>query len=270
MSNSKTFLSTPSPYISYAQYATRLVKAAHIRRYDIKVIGIDVFEKLNIRYPLYKITINKGEKKKICVVSGVHGYEVAGPLALLQFLEEGKIFREYPDVEFTLFPMITPCSFDLKVRFNHSGRDSNALYETTLESSNYKEIHRFHQEIGNKVFDVFLSLHEDIDEDTFYGYGFEKEEQAIYRTVMKNVRKVMPIKRSTVIEGVAERTSELHQGLVLNSHDKSLEDYLFSKGQARLSLATETGMKVPLRERIRANEIAIATFADYLTESEDQ
>lgn len=262
---SVTSLSIPSHHISYAQYADRLVKASNIRRYKLKLIGTDTFDKIGMEYPVYKVTINRGARRKFCIVAGVHGYEVAGPLALLHFLEEGKIFRDN-DIEYTIFPMINPSSFDLKQRSNDKGSDINAIYKTTLESENYQEIQLFHDEIVNKKFDVFLSLHEDIDEEKFYAYVFEHEEQSVYRKILKNVKKVMRIKNNADIQGENEKVI---RGLVINDHDRSLEDYMFSQGKAKLALATETGMKNPLQDRIKANQVIIETLAGYLVEVDE-
>lgn len=45
---------------------------------------------------------------------------------------------------------------------------------------------------------------------------------------------------------------------------------MFTQGKAKLALASETGMKNPLKDRIKANEVIIETLAEYLCEVDEQ
>jgi len=253
-------INLPDEHLSYSQYLKRLTKTCHLRHYDYQVIGYELFENIQMNFPIYKININSKGKHKICLVAGVHGYEVAGPLSILSLLEKGS-FKEWSDTSFTIFPIINPTSFDLKQRLDDDNRDLNACYKTTLASENYQEIKFFYKEIKNQHFDLFLSLHEDFDEDRFYTYAFEDEELPLYRNLIKFLQHKVDIIPDGQIYG-----NKIRNGLVINSHDHSLEDYATSSGLAKYSLATETPMKLALKERVELNYLIINFLNQQLTE----
>ena len=200
------------------------------------------------------MTINPKAKAKFCIVAGIHGDEIAGPYSILELLKKPKFFKK--EICYQIFPLLNPTSFDLKRRFNDSGRDLNCLNKKTLKSKNYKEIGLFYKEVKNENFEVFLSMHEDLDVDKPYQYIYESDFNHIYRKLFKKERKW----KARKIYG--DKTDG--KGLVKNVHDHSLEDRLFSMNKAKISIATETPGKLSLERRINMNLKNIEVINNHL------
>ena len=56
-------------------------------------------------------------------------------------------------------------------------------------------------------------------------------------------------------------------GLIINVHDHSLEDRLFSTGKAKISLATETPGRLSLKKRIKMNLNNLGVLNNHLLSS---
>ncbi|MCR4327181.1 MAG: succinylglutamate desuccinylase/aspartoacylase family protein [Nanoarchaeota archaeon] len=238
----------------YFDFVKELLRLNKINNYSSKVIGYKKSKILDESFPIYKVDINKKGSKKFCIVAGIHGDEIAGPYSVLKILENPKFFKK--EIHYQIFPILNPSGFVLKRRFNDKGRDLNCLNKKTLKSENYKEIQMFHEEVKNKNFEVFLSMHEDLDISKVYSYIFEKDTKKIYRKLFSNERKW---KAKRIYGDKSDG-----KGLIINVHDHSLEDRFFSMGKAKLSVATETPGKLNLERRINMNLKNLEVLNNYL------
>ena len=250
-------LTVPLEFMSYAQYISQLISVCKKHHYSYEIITYEKFEKVGLSYPIYRLDLFPNREKSICLVSGVHGYEVAGPLTILKLLKT-HFFTQWQNTSISIFPILNPSSYDLKQRYDDDGRDLNALYKATLVSKNYLEVQSFYQSVVNRKFDLFLSLHEDFDEQKFYAYVFDKTKNTpslIYQALIEELKKTTEIYDQETIYG-----TPISAGLVTNSYDQSLEQFMFTHALAPLSLATETPMKLPLSSRMDINQKIIEFF----------
>lgn len=244
--------------LSYTGYTSRLIKICRKQKISYKVIGSEKFEKLNLKYPLYRVDINPKGKKKFIVIAGTHGDEIAGPLSLLFLLQESKKYLNQ-DYHYLIYPVINPTGFDFRTRKDDDNRDLNNMSASALKSKNYREVKVLYKDMEKVESEVFIALHEDLDEDRFYAYVFEKGQELIYREMIKRISRSCKIWKS---KRIYENKSD-GQGLVINAHDQSIEDRVFCLGKARLSLCTETPGKLPLKKRIEMNLKNIKFLSDF-------
>ena len=244
---------------TYAQLMQEIVGLCRKHKLKCEIIGTEKFEKVNQSYPIYKISVNPKAKLKFCVIAGVHGDEIAGHFTIVELLKNPKKYLS-PDINYSIFPVVNPTGFDLRKRFDDDSRDLNCLDKRTLKSKNYKEIRAFYNSLKKESFDVFISFHEDLDQTKFYSYVFEKSKEPLYREIINSVKKTTPIWKTDKIYG---NQSDQH-GLIINEHDRSLEDSLYCRNMAKASLATETPGKLPLSKRIKINLANIRVINKYL------
>lgn len=239
---------------SYSDFRKKILNLSRVHKYCLQIIGDKKSKKLNENFPIYKIKINKKAKTKFCIVAGVHGDEIAGPLSIIELLKKPNFFKK--EICYQIFPMMNPTGFELKRRFNDQERDLNCLNKKTLKSKNYKEIQFFYKDIKNENFEVFLSMHEDLDVDKAYQYVYENDFEEVYRKLFRSKRRWKT--------GKIYGDKSDGNGLVKNVHDHSLEDRLFSMGKAKIALATETPGELNLEKRISMNLDNIKVINDYL------
>src|SRR5438045_9412672 len=84
-SNEKTKI-LPQNY-SYAKYILEIIKLCNIHKLQYEMVGFEDFEKIQMKYPIYKIIINPDAKKTFGIIGGVHPTEIAGSMSILQMLE---------------------------------------------------------------------------------------------------------------------------------------------------------------------------------------
>lgn len=240
-------LPIPLEYYSYAKYLKTLLHFAHLHKFKSNIIGHELFETLSMDYPLYGFVVNPEAKLQFCIVAGVQAYEIAGPLAILELFKDPHKYLS-KDICYHIYPMINPTSFDLRQRQDDDGKDLNLLDSRVFNNPVFKEVQAFYNDIKSKDFEVFVSFHEDVDEHRFYTYAFEKgEKNPVYRMLISKASERAHILRTPLMYG--DIVDEA--GLILNHHDHSFEDYLFSRGRAKISLCTETPGKLPLETRIQ-------------------
>ncbi len=244
---------------SYTKYIFELKKLCHIHKIDIKIIGYKDFKEIGQRYPIYRIIVNPKAKNKICITAGVHGHEIAGPLCMLEIFSNPKKYFNRK-ISYQIYPCINPTSFDLRQRMNSDGVDLNELTKLSLHGKKYSEVKAFYDDIKYWPMDIFLTLHEDVDLNEFYAYVFENKPEPIYRKIIERWR--------TSFNGILNKKTiygdKVIDGLIINIHDKSFEDHLYSNKMTRIAICTETPGLLPLENRIRMNIDNIKILSDYL------
>lgn len=235
-------------HYSCAKLMDEILRLCRRKRFAYKIIG-RAKTPTDISYPIYQITINPEQKKIFCLEAGTHGYEIAGPLTVLTLLKNHARWLN-KNLRYEIFPLVNPAGFDLRQRENAFGRDVNNISPQTMANEQFAEARALVYATKGRSFCVYLSLHEDIDKPAFYAYVYEREPQAIYRRVIAQTAKVCPILTSKTIHGAR---ADGH-GLIINSpYDKAFHDFFHYRGQAAISLTTETPGLLPLAKRIQIN-----------------
>lgn len=221
----------------YYYYINKLKSVCEQRKIELVEIG------RVSRLPMYKIVLNPRAKQTVVFSAGIHGDEIAGPWAIIDFLKKFN-FKKSANIKIIIFPVASPTSFDNKIRNNHLGKNLNRLFcRKTLTNEN----RILFQNIKNEKVFFFHALHEDVDERSFYLYNFERKSEFVYRDIVKIAKKYFPINKAESIYG-----DPAVMGLIINRPDGSFEDRMFREG-ALYSMCTETPGKQSLKQRIALN-----------------
>jgi len=233
-------------YFSYEKFIWMLLSEAHHHQLLTEVIGHESSKRTGINYPLYRLLINPEAQKTICIVAGVHGNEIAGPLSILQLVN---IHNDLPkQFRYVIYPLINPSGFDLRQRFNADGRDLNAIYEVTLKSDNYDEVQEFYLDaLKFTPFEAVVTLHEDSDLDKFYMYGLGEENLDYYHALCQFAKTWIPAWTNSNIYGC--RSDDF--GLILaTARDHAFDAALFEKGLTKIACTLETPGKLDIHFRV--------------------
>lgn len=226
----------------YEDYIQEVKEVCKNKNYKITKIGVIGKKK---EFPMYKIIINqKSPKRTICFSAGIHGEEIAGPWAVLKFLQ---IFdsKKFKNLKIIIFPVASPSAFYKQKRYDFLNRELNGHFCDKRLSGEDRFL--FNALKGEKIF-FFHAIHEDIDEKFFYLYNFEKKKEKIYRDIIKLAEKFFGIDKRKKISG-----SISIGGLVTNEKDGSFEDRMYRDGTP-YSMCSETPIKnQSLDKRIRLN-----------------
>ena len=241
-------LPVPLEHYSYAKLLNEIIQLCHKRRFTYQVIGY-AKTRFAIAYPIYKITIAPEQKKIFCIEAGTHGYEIAGPLAILELLKNPARWLN-KNLRYEIYPLVNPAGFDLRCRENAFGRDVNNISPQTMANEEFAEAKILAADIKNKKLAVFLSLHEDNDMRAFYAYVYERTPQTIYRQVIAQTAKICPIFTSKLIHGAK---ADGHGLIIHSAYDKAFHDFFHYRGQTAISITTETPGLLPLAKRIQIN-----------------
>jgi len=240
-------MSIPEEFFSYQKYLWMLLNEAEQHNLDLQLIGYELCERTKMQYPLYRLVIHPENQQTICIVSGIHGNEIAGPLTIIHMLDEN--IEELPEnYRYVIYPMVNPTGFDLRQRFDSDGRDLNAVYSLTLKSKNYQEVQSFYEDVIKfSPFEAVITLHEDSDRDKFYMYGLGKENLDFYHAICGFARTWIQPWTNAEIEGCF--TDEY--GLVLSTaRDHAFDGALFSQGLTQVAYTFETPGKLDINFRV--------------------
>jgi predicted deacylase len=250
----------PLEHLSYAKYLWDLTTAANRHQLTMMNIGSEQVERTGIVYPLYQLVVNPEAVDNVCIVAGVHGAEIAGPLSVLKLLQDH--LDELPGCfRYMIFPMLNPSGFDLRQRFDDDYRDLNALYATTLGSRNYGEIQAFYRQVREcGKFAAVITLHEDTDLDWFYMYGLGEHNRAFYHRLCRLARQRCPCWADADIYGCH---SDEHGLILATSRDHALDGALYAEGLTPVAMTLETPGKREIGFRVELMlELLLAALHD--------
>jgi len=236
---------------SYEKFLWTLLNEANQRQLPIEIIGHEKCEYTGILYPLYRLVINPQVQQTVCIVTGVHGNEIAGPLSILHLVTV--ILDDLPqEYRYIVYPLINPSGFDLRQRFDDDGRDLNAIYGVTLKSKNYSEVQIFYQDaLKFAPFEAVITLHEDSEREKFYMYGLGEENLDFYHAVCGFAKTWISPWANEEIEGCC---TDEHGLILATARDHAFDGALYKKGLTRLAYTLETPGKLDIH--FRANMMA--------------
>lgn len=236
----------PIQDISYEKYLWSLITEINHNQIIKEIIGNERSERTGMVYPIYRLVINPQASKRICIISGVHGNEIAGPLSLLNLLKQAHRYLP-PIFQYVIYPVLNPTGFDLRQRFDDDYRDLNAVYKTTLESKNYREVQTIYADLEKyQPFDAVITLHEDLDVEQFYMYGLGEQNVPFYHGICDFAHHYCDPWKNADIYGCESDD----MGLILASAmDHAFDGYLFSKGLTPIACTIETPGKLDISFR---------------------
>ena len=237
----------PLEYISYEKYLWLLKNEADHCKISMEIIGNETSERTCICYPIYRLIIHPEAQQTICIIAGIHGAEIAGPYAVFNFLRSS-VHLQYTNFRYIIYPMINPCGFDLRQRYDDDYRDLNAIYADTLTSKNYREVQAFYFDVIKfQPFLAVISLHEDIDLDKFYMYGLGHDNKDFYHALCQVGMSHCPPWSNADIYGFQ---SDEHGLILSNGRDHAFDGALYAKGMAKIAYTFETPGKLAIEKRV--------------------
>lgn len=157
--------------------------------------GHPLIEQEGIVIPYYTRTSQTNKAPSVYLSSGMHGDEPAGPLALLDLLEED---RFDPGIDWTVFPMLNPAGLKRNQRENHEGIDLNRDYKDPQSKEAKAHIEMIEQ---STPWDLALIIHEDWESEGYYLYDLPSELTDGWATqIIEAVSQVCPIDLSDTID----------------------------------------------------------------------
>lgn len=193
--------------------------------------------------------------------AGIHGDEIAGPLAVLAMLRLPDFFADF---NLTIFPILNPEGLARGIRENADKIDLNRDYRDTKS----EEI-RSHLEVLPTLgrFDAALYLHEDWEGIGAYLYELnDGPVPDLGKRIIAAMSEFVPIDQRPEIEEVVARGGIINRADIV-AKNGPIEDrpewpeaiYL-SLHHTRVSYTTETPMPFPLEKRVQAQIAATGTL----------
>jgi hypothetical protein len=227
-------------------------------------------------YPIWMIRtrINRSHNDpKLLVVSGFHGEEVAGPFAVLQWLQTCSL-KMLKDYDITFIPLVNPGAFATGKRKNSLGQVPNTGFCHHETEGNVRSVEG--QVLADNIDlikpmakDGYLSLHEDVDETKFYLYSFGEDPEP--NKLALEIKDTLGKHFKACVDGdEVEVDSERHKkilvekGMVYNFCDGSFDDWMFHLGVPYV-IVSETPGKAALARRINAGVAVIDKFIEFFT-----
>lgn len=195
--------------------------------------------------------------------SGIHGDEIAGPLAVLRMLRLPDFFRDF---DTTIFPILNPDGIARGTRTNAAGIDLNRDYKDTKSD----EI-RSHKAALESMppFAAAMYLHEDFEGTGAYLYELNEAIPPVLGVkIIAGMSQHVPIDLRPEIEDVVAHGGVLsRRDLILRlgpieDRPEWPEAIYLSVHHTRLSYTTETPMLQPLENRIAAQIAAVSTMLE--------
>jgi hypothetical protein len=186
-------------------------------------------------------------RNRLYLSTGIHGDEPAGPLAMLQLLEEDR----WPgDAALWICPCLNPTGFPLNQRENAQGIDQNRDYRHLSSAEVRAHVAWLERQ---PPFDLVLCLHEDWESQGFYLYELNPDSRpSLAEKIIQAVAKVCPIDLSPMIEGREARNGIIRPQITLADRPQWPEAFYLSMHKTRLSYTLEAPSDFPLPTRVAA------------------
>jgi predicted deacylase len=200
---------------------------------------------------------NPAARLRLYISSGIHGDEPAGPLAVLQLLQED---RWPDDIAIWLCPCLNPAGFPLNRRENAGGIDLNRDYRNPQSP----EVRAHIQWLDRQPpLDLSLCLHEDWEASGFYVYELNPENRPSHAgKMLEAVSRVCPVDTSPMIEGRPAQNGVIRPGINPADRPQWPEAFYLITHKTRQSYTTEAPSDFPLPTRVAALTAAVRAVLD--------
>ncbi|MDB6109580.1 MAG: hypothetical protein JWR69_1330 [Pedosphaera sp.] len=194
---------------------------------------------------------------RVYISTGIHGDEPAGPLAVLQLLQENR-WPMHADI--WLCPCLNPTGFPHNRRENAQGIDLNREYHQPKAEEVRAHIAWLEKQPG---FDVSLCLHEDWEAHGFYVYELNPEGKRSFATdIVSRVEEVCPIDMSLLIEGREASNGIIRPSLAPRSRPEWPEAFYLLTHKTQLSYTMEAPSDFQLITRVAALVAGVRAVLD--------
>ncbi|MDB6022798.1 MAG: hypothetical protein JWQ04_2655 [Pedosphaera sp.] len=198
-------------------------------------------------------------EKRVYISTGIHGDEPAGPLAVLQMLQEN---RWPANVDLWLCPCLNPTGFPLNSRENAKGIDLNREYLEPKAEEIRAHIAWLERQPS---FDVCFCLHEDWESEGFYVYELNPDNQPSYaKAIISRVEEICPIDMSLMIEGRPALNGIISPSMDPRSRPQWPEAFYLLTHKTRLSYTVEAPSDFQLVTRVAAEVAAVRAVLDLI------
>jgi murein peptide amidase A len=200
--------------------------------------------------------------KRIYISTGIHGDEPAGPLSVLQLLQENL----WPDnADIWLCPCLNPTGFKINTRESAQGFDLNRQYLQPEAEEIKAHISWLEKQ---PAFDVSLCLHEDWEAEGFYVYELNPDNQSSFaRGIIARAAEVCPIDMSSMIEGRPAANGIINPSTDPRSRPQWPEAFYLLTNKTRLSYTLEAPSDFQLVTRVAASVAAVRAVVDSIEKS---
>lgn len=210
---------------------------------------------------LQRAALSMGRAPHAYLSAGIHGDEIAGPVAVLEMLRRPDFFADY---NVTIFPILNPDGLAKRIRGNADGIDLNRDYRNPKSTETAGHIAVL-QNLGH--FDAAMMLHEDFEGIGAYLYQLnETLPLTLGADIIAAMGRHVPVDMRPEIEEVAatggvieRRDIVLKHGPIENRPDWPEAIYL-SRHHTPVAYTTETPMPLPLDQRVKAQIAAVETL----------
>jgi murein peptide amidase A len=199
-------------------------------------------------------------KKSIYISTGIHGDEPAGPLAVLQLLQEN---RWPANTDIWMCPCLNPSGFPSSSRENALGVDLNREYLEPKAEEIRAHIAWLERQ---PKFDVCLCLHEDWEADGFYVYELNPDNRPSFaKAIIDRVAEVCPIDMSSTIEGRPASDGIINPVADPRSRPQWPEAFYLLTHKTRQSYTVEAPSDFQLVTRVAAEVAAVRAVLDLIS-----
>lgn len=203
----------------------------------------------------------KGEQPRLLILTGLHGDE-AGIITVVEQVVKD-VFCQLPP--FLYIPRASPSAVRQKTRHNREGLDINRYFFKESPSNEARAIMAI---VKSYVFDLCLSIHEDVQQNCFYLY--DTQPQAPQKALDK-FRADLIAQRINLLNGLDDADDPIlgHHfvnGYLSLSVDKKIansgtfEAWAIKKGLARRALTPEIPGQVSRRQKQQIIELIFQHF----------
>jgi hypothetical protein len=220
--------------------------------------------------PWLQLPAQSADAPHLYLSAGIHGDEIAGPLALLEMLKQPDFFD---GMQVTLFPLLNPEGLARGVRENLDGIDLNRDYRNTRSGEILG-----HLEVLRTLprFDAAMFLHEDFEETGAYLYELnESLPEGLGHRLIAAMARHVPIDLRPEIEevpasgGVLQRKDIISKLGPIEERPEWPEAIYLSLNHTQVNITTETPMLQPLADRVAAQVAAVRTMTEELKSFRD-
>jgi murein peptide amidase A len=191
--------------------------------------------------------------------AGIHGDEPAGPLAVLQLVQED---RWPADAAIWLCPCLNPTGFLLNRRENFQGIDLNRDYRHLHSEEVRAHVKWLEQQ---PRFDYALCLHEDWESNGFYVYEVNPDQRtSLAAKMIEAVAKVCPIEHAPLVDNWPAENGVIRPHLNPAERPQWPETLHLITHKTRLSNTLEAPSDFPLPTRVTALVTAVHAALDLL------
>ncbi|BCW99064.1 MAG: hypothetical protein KatS3mg024_1891 [Armatimonadota bacterium] len=215
------------------------------------------------RYDIHFMRMRLGAgTQRICISTGMHGDEPAGPETLLEAMRRLRDNANRLDADILLFPCDNPTGWELNTRENWQGRDLNREF---MKQDQAEEIRIVEAALAGQRFDFTLDIHEDIDTYGMYLYERARPGRASLAEEMIAAlrRRGCPIEESDVIEGLPASGGIIVPKGPLRRSNLPKAVYFWHHGVLQL-ITTESPGKLDLDRRVEMQLICLEVFMEAL------